>query len=87
MNVQDVLAFAKEKHAGQLRKDGTTPYINHPIDVCELLFETNITEKPFTDSGLSEQDYAYYATALAHDILEDTGVTEEELSEVLFQKL
>lgn len=87
MNVRDILAFATEKHAGQLRKDKTTPYINHPIDVCEMLFETGITEKPFTDTNLNEQDYIYYSTALAHDLLEDTGVTEEALSEVLSPEL
>ena len=35
------LAFANEKHAGQTRKDGDTPYIVHPVSYTHLTLPTN----------------------------------------------
>ena len=32
-----VLNYAKNKHAGQFRADGITPYIEHPIKVAEIV--------------------------------------------------
>ena len=60
------LAFAAEKHGGQVRRDGT-PYILHPIRVSKLLL----------DAGY---DVNYQIAGLFHDLLEDTDATEEEIS-------
>lgn len=64
-----VLQFSAQKHAGQLRKDGHTPYINHPIDVAYLLTEVG---------GVCDQ--ALVMAALLHDTLEDTPTTAAELA-------
>lgn len=61
-----ILNFVKEKHQGQLDKEGRD-YILHPIAVAE---------KVLTESEKK--------VALAHDLLEDTDTTIEELREVGF---
>lgn len=63
------LHFSAQKHAGQLRKDGLTPYINHPIEVAYVLTEVG---------GVS--DPALVLAALLHDTLEDTQTTTAELA-------
>ena len=61
--------FAAIAHKSQKRKDPQgTPYINHPIGVCQLLCEAGIT------------DLIVLQGALLHDTIEDTNVTFEELS-------
>lgn len=59
------LALASEKHAGQIRKEGT-PYILHPIKVSRMI----------ADAGY---DIEYQIAGLFHDLLEDTNTTEEEI--------
>lgn len=61
------LAFgiAKNAHSGQFRRDGVTPYINHPISVAERVRHFG---------------YKYVCVAYLHDVLEDTSVTAAELA-------
>lgn len=60
------LAFAREKHAGQLRKSGE-PYIAHPlIMACNAV-------------SMGIHDDAVIATILLHDVCEDCGVGLAEL--------
>lgn len=66
-----VLNFAKQKHLGQFRKDGVTPYINHPIMVAELI-------KKYKKSRNID---AIVAAALLHDTLEDTYTSYRELED------
>lgn len=61
--------FAAQKHKDHRRKDvKTSPYINHPIALAEVLH---------TDGGVS--DPVVIAAALLHDTIEDTETTFEEL--------
>ncbi|MEW5893837.1 MAG: bifunctional (p)ppGpp synthetase/guanosine-3',5'-bis(diphosphate) 3'-pyrophosphohydrolase [Pseudomonadota bacterium] len=60
-------AFSEQAHAGQLRKDGN-PYITHPLAVCEILAEWHM-------------DAQTLMAALLHDVVEDTGITLEEIAE------
>ena len=71
MNIEynNVLNFASEKHSGQYRADGVTPYINHPILVAELV-------KQYKQSKNID---AIVAAALLHDTLEDTYTSYREL--------
>ena len=63
------LHFAANKHRDQRRKDETaSPYINHPIQVAEILTRVG---------GVS--DIATIQAALLHDTVEDTETTPEEL--------
>jgi guanosine-3',5'-bis(diphosphate) 3'-pyrophosphohydrolase len=61
--------FAAQKHKDQRRKDvKATPYINHPINLAEVLH---------TDGGV--RDPIVIAAALLHDTIEDTETTYDEL--------
>jgi len=63
------LRFAADKHRDQRRKDThQSPYVNHLIQVVELLC---------TVGGV--QDGATLAAAALHDTLEDTATTAAEL--------
>lgn len=63
------LHFAADKHRDQRRKDAeASPYINHPIEVAELLARVG---------GVT--DIATLQAAILHDTLEDTQTTAEEL--------
>jgi (p)ppGpp synthase/HD superfamily hydrolase len=71
------LKFAAGKHTRQRRKDlEATPYINHPIDVAELLSRIGgVIELPILQA------------AILHDTLEDTETTPEELDEHFGQRV
>ena len=64
--------FAKSAHESidQRRKYTNEPYIAHPIAVAGLLDELNL-------------DPETLVAAILHDVVEDTGVTLDEISEVL----
>lgn len=66
------LKFAALKHRDQRRKDEEkSPYINHPIDLANILCnEAHIT------------DVEVICGALLHDTVEDTNTTPEELEEL-----
>jgi len=64
------LKFAADKHKNQKRKNfAGTPYINHLIDVANL-----ISEKGGVD------DEIILTAAVLHDTIEDTDTTAEELT-------
>lgn len=67
------LAFAAKKHRHQRRKGSDqSPYINHPIDVLDLLWRVG-----------EVRDAEVLAAAVLHDTIEDTGTTPAEI-ETLF---
>lgn len=68
MDVEEGMrALAERGHEGQLRKDGRTPYIEHPRAVVALLRSWRVA------------DGETLAVAWGHDLLEDTAVTEDEI--------
>ena len=62
-----VLEFAKKAHEGQVRKDGKTAYINHPIEVSSILKDFRL------------DDEVVLCAALLHDVIEDTKFNTKEL--------
>ncbi|MBX7151896.1 HD domain-containing protein [bacterium] len=63
------IKFSAEKHKDQRRKDAeASPYINHPIQVAELLWRVG-----------GVRDTVVILGALLHDTIEDTETTPEEI--------
>jgi guanosine-3',5'-bis(diphosphate) 3'-pyrophosphohydrolase len=61
-------AFAEKAHEGQFRKGGHgIPYVTHPKNVAATLAAHGV------------DDQVVLAAALLHDVVEDCGVTEEEM--------
>jgi len=71
------LAFAAHKHSRQRRKDlEATPYINHPIEVAEVLGRIGgITDLPTLQA------------AILHDTIEDTETLAQELEDYFGQEV
>jgi len=68
------LVIAYNGHDGQIRKSGE-PYIHHPIEVARIVAK---------DIGL---DYVSIASALLHDVVEDTDITLEDLNESVGEEI
>src|SRR5450759_552326 len=69
------LEFAATRHKTQFRKgEDKSPYINHPIQVANLLAN---------EAG--EKDPVLLIAAILHDVIEDTVVTPKEKQELINQ--
>ena len=68
--VRSALMFARRAHAGQTRKDGRTPYLFHPVRVCNIL-ATELMPGPVL------------AAAMLHDTIEDCDVRAGQLQAVV----
>ena len=62
--VRRAIVFAEKAHEGQVRKDGETSFIHHPMGVLAILIDS---PWHFTDTEL--------AAAVLHDVIEDTELT------------
>ena len=71
---RQAFGFAEEAHRGQFRKDGTTPYISHPVAALEYLIELRADE----DTLIS---------CLLHDVPEDTEKTIHDVKEAFGSKV
>jgi (p)ppGpp synthase/HD superfamily hydrolase len=75
--ITQALAFASEHHVSQRRKgDAGEPYVNHLAEVADLV-------------GLATrgEDPQLIAAALLHDVIEDQGVTAEELTKLFGEEI
>lgn len=71
------LNFAATKHRHQRRKDAhALPYINHPIQVAEILWVVGTV-----------RDCRLIAAALLHDTLEDTETTDAEIKQLFGEEI
>lgn len=59
--------YAEQAHDGQWRKSGE-PYVTHPLAAAEILAELRMDSEGLT-------------AALLHDVIEDTGISREALTE------
>lgn len=64
--IKTTLSIAKEYHEGQVRKYTGVPYINHPMAVMFTLSEMKLPVE-------------LLQAALLHDVIEDCGVTAQDL--------
>jgi len=65
---QRAASFAARRHAGQMRKDGQTPYFAHPVRVALTVQQV-----------FEQSDETALVAALLHDLIEDTTTDYDEL--------
>ncbi|KAB8143838.1 bifunctional (p)ppGpp synthetase/guanosine-3',5'-bis(diphosphate) 3'-pyrophosphohydrolase [Chloroflexia bacterium SDU3-3] len=65
--VRNAYAVAREAHEGQRRNSGE-PYIDHPVAVANILLDLRM-------------DPASISAALLHDVVEDTPITKEQITQ------
>ncbi|MDE2600242.1 MAG: bifunctional (p)ppGpp synthetase/guanosine-3',5'-bis(diphosphate) 3'-pyrophosphohydrolase [Rhodocyclaceae bacterium] len=65
--IDAAFVFSRAAHEGQFRSSGD-PYISHPLAVAESLAEWHM-------------DAQALCAALLHDVMEDTGVSKDELAQ------
>jgi guanosine-3',5'-bis(diphosphate) 3'-pyrophosphohydrolase len=71
------LKFSAHKHKHQRRKDrDSSPYINHPIDVAEMLLRVG-----------QVQDIEVVVAAILHDTIEDTDTKPDEIEDLFGQRV
>ena len=66
--VSEAIAFAVKAHDGQRRKKSQSPYILHPMEAAVIV-------------GTMTDDQDLIAAAALHDVVEDAGITIQELEE------
>jgi GTP diphosphokinase / guanosine-3',5'-bis(diphosphate) 3'-diphosphatase len=76
-NLLQAISFSAKKHRYQTRKGvNGEPYINHPIEVANILANVgNVT------------DFNILIAAILHDTVEDTETTAEELTNLFGEKV
>ena len=65
--VRAAYEMARSAHAGQLRKDGCSPYVTHCVAAADIT----------VDMGLDEDSIV---AALLHDVIEDTALTHADIA-------
>ena len=66
LQVKRAYFFAEQAHYGQIRRSGE-PYVTHPLAVAGILADMHM-------------DHQSLMAALLHDVIEDTGVTKEDIA-------
>ena len=66
--VSEAVAFAAKAHDGMRRKKSSVPYILHPMEAAVIV-------------GTMTDDQHIIAAAALHDVVEDAGITIEEIEE------
>ena len=66
--VSEAIVFAVKAHDGMRRKKSELPYILHPMEAAVI-------------AGSITEDQHIIAAAVLHDVVEDAGITAEEIEE------
>ena len=66
--VSEAIAFAVKAHDGMRRKKSDAPYVLHPMEAAVIV-------------GTMTDNQAPIAAAALHDVVEDAGITIEEIEE------
>jgi (p)ppGpp synthase/HD superfamily hydrolase len=66
---QRAVSFAARRHEGQLRKDGNTPYVAHPVRVALVVRHV-----------FDVADETAITAAVLHDLIEDTKTDYDEIA-------
>ena len=66
--VSEAITFAVKAHDGMRRKKSEAPYILHPMEAAVIV-------------GTMTDDQNLIAAAVLHDVVEDAGITIEEIEE------
>src|SRR5262249_12439175 len=72
----EAIAFAARAHRGQVRKDGTTPYVSHVFRVCLVVRHV-----------FGVDDLQALTAAALHDTVEDTTTDFDELAETFGEEV
>ena len=72
--VSEAIVFATKAHDGMRRKKSEVPYILHPMEAAVIV-------------GTMTDDQHLIAAAALHDVVEDAGITLEEIEETFGQRV
>ena len=72
--VSEAIVFAAKAHDGMRRKKSDAPYILHPMEAAVIV-------------GTMTDDQNLIAAAALHDVVEDAGITLEEIKEKFGQRV
>ena len=72
--VSEAIVFATKAHDGMRRKKSEAPYILHPMEAAVIV-------------GTMTDDQNLIAAAALHDVVEDAGITLEEIKEKFGQRV
>ena len=72
--VNEAIVFAAKAHDGMRRKKSEAPYVLHPMEAAVIV-------------GTMTDDQNLIAAAALHDVVEDAGITLEEIKEKFGQRV
>lgn len=72
--VSEAIIFAVKAHDGMRRKKSKSPYILHPMEAAVIV-------------GTMTDDQSIIAAAALHDVVEDAGITIEEIEETFGERV
>lgn len=72
--VSEALVFAAKAHDTMRRRSGNAPYILHPMEAAAIV-------------GTMTDDQEIIAAAILHDVVEDAGITMEEIEQTFGKRV
>ena len=72
--VSDAIAFSTKAHDGMRRRKSEAPYVLHPMEVGAII-------------GTMTDDQQVIAAGILHDVVEDAGITLEEIGEAFGERV